>query len=300
MSIIRDGPEAHNSLFASGIPDDTPEILKRAAQRIQFTPSYVIVGVYRLFTDRTLSKPVWDKTKHGLRRGTTLSLVWGVLTFGIQRAFVAYFMSKSPRVTGLADDTFFGYQLPFSLISYATVTFIAAQATMAIRFFLSRNLRIARDRVWDQSVASRGKGPDFWKPYVEEWDHPPVIKRAPWWQRVLFGNWVLSMIIRKVVFIPFGFIPVIGIVIPAWFKGLGMARILHRRYFEAKGMTDEQVAVFMEERKWDYRAFGFTAALLEGLPLIGLVFSVSNRIGAAMWAHDLEKMQHFHAQKKRS
>ena len=69
-------------------------------------------------------------------------------------------------------------------------------------------------------------------------------------------------------------------------------------------MTPEQIAIFIEERKWDYRgtsspllatsflshlepitAFGFTAALVERLPIIGLVFSVSNRIGAAMWAH---------------
>ena len=70
-------------------------------------------------------------------------------------------------------------------------------------------------------------------------------------------------------------------------------------------MTPEQIATFIEERKWDYRgtsspllvvsslshlkpvttAFGFTAALVERLPIIGLVFSVSNRIGAAMWAH---------------
>ena len=62
----------------------------------------------------------------------------------------------------------------------------------------------------------------------------------------------------------------------------------------------------MEERKWDYRStfsfnvdfvmqcisvltaalvFGFAAALLEGLPVIGLLFTLSNRIGAAMWAH---------------
>lgn len=42
-------------------------------------------------------------------------------------------------------------------------------------------------------------------------------------------------------------------------------------------------------------AFGFVAALLEGLPVVGLVFSISNRIGAAMWAHDLEKRQHLFA-----
>lgn len=38
-------------------------------------------------------------------------------------------------------------------------------------------------------------------------------------------------------------------------------------------------------------AFGFTAALLEALPFIGLLFSVSNRVGAAAWGVDLEKRQ---------
>lgn len=47
----------------------------------------------------------------------------------------------------------------------------------------------------------------------------------------------------------------------------------------------------MVERLIEFRAFGFAAALLERLPIIGIVFSISNRIGAAMWAHDLEKQQ---------
>jgi hypothetical protein len=38
--------------------------------------------------------------------------------------------------------------------------------------------------------------------------------------------------------------------------------------------------------------FGFAASLLESIPILGLGFSVSNRIGAAMWAFDLEKRQH--------
>jgi len=58
-------------------------------------------------------------------------------------------------------------------------------------------------------------------------------------------------------------------------------------------MTRHQIAVFIEERKWDYRLFGFVAALLENIPIIGLIFTISNRVGAAMWAHDLEKKQHF-------
>jgi hypothetical protein len=70
-------------------------------------------------------------------------------------------------------------------------------------------------------------------------------------------------------------------------------------------MTPHEVAVFIEERKWDYRCklllhfidthisltdvffsvFGFAAALLEEIPIIGLIFTISNRVGAAMWAH---------------
>jgi len=34
-------------------------------------------------------------------------------------------------------------------------------------------------------------------------------------------------------------------------------------------------------------AFGFAAALVESLPIVGLIFTISNRIGAAMWAHGL-------------
>jgi hypothetical protein len=33
--------------------------------------------------------------------------------------------------------------------------------------------------------------------------------------------------------------------------------------------------------------FGFAAAVLEALPFIGLIFSISNQVGAAMWAHGM-------------
>lgn len=56
-------------------------------------------------------------------------------------------------------------------------------------------------------------------------------------------------------------------------------------------MTPLQEELFIVERLKEFRMFGFTAALVERLPLIGIVFSISNRIGAAMWAHDMEKQQ---------
>ena len=34
-----------------------------------------------------------------------------------------------------------------------------------------------------------------------------------------------------------------------------------------------------------FSVFGFAAALLESIPIVGLIFTISNRVDAAMWAH---------------
>jgi hypothetical protein len=60
------------SLNIDAIPDD----LKRAALRMQLPPSYVVVGIYRLFTDEHLWRPTWDKCKHGVQRGALVGAVW--------------------------------------------------------------------------------------------------------------------------------------------------------------------------------------------------------------------------------
>ncbi|KAJ6589930.1 hypothetical protein DFH09DRAFT_1140459 [Mycena vulgaris] len=289
------GPETQDALFAADPASKVPPSLLRATSRLQFPPSYVLVGVYRFFTDKLLYVPAWQKCQHGVQRGAAVGLVWTFLTFGIQKKFIEFFLANSPRVTGLSNDTMFGYKIPFSVHTYAAVLLLGSQITYILRFFLSRNIGVARERAWDQTVASRGKGPDFWLPYVEEWANPPHVAVDTWtnrFQEKWLGG-VSMFIIKRVLLIPFNFYPGVGIILAAWFKGLGTAHNLHRQYFSAKKMTDKEIAVFMEERKWDYRTFGFTAALLEGLPILGLIFTISNRVGAAMWAHDLEKRQHF-------
>lgn len=282
-----------------GLPEphiaNVPAELRSATARLQFPPSYVVVGVYRLLTDKSLTRPAWDKCKHGAFRGAGVALAWAILTFKIQRKFVEIFLIKSPSVTGLSRDAVFGIHMPFDLPTYATLTFVATQATAILTFFLSKNIRIARDRVYEQTVISRAKDPSFWGPYVEEWDNPPRPSRS---LLTRFAGSPFGRIAIKLALTPLHLVPIVGIVLSAWLRALGTGRHLHRPYFKAKKMTEDQVAVFVEERKWDYRAFGFTAALLEGIPVIGLLFTVSNRIGAAMWAHDLEKRQHYIAQTK--
>ncbi|KAH7106428.1 hypothetical protein BKA62DRAFT_687123 [Auriculariales sp. MPI-PUGE-AT-0066] len=258
--------------------------------RMAFPPSYCLVGVYRLLNDEQLRTPIWDKCRHGVQRGAIVGLVWVVLTYKTQKFFVETFLANSPSVTGLNPDSVFGFQVP--LTTYATWLFMSHQCTLLLRFFLAKNLRIARERAWDQTVQSRAKGPEFWQPYIEEWAQPPVIKpdENPW--KHYLGSWASRWILTKIILAPLDLYPFIGIAISAWFKALQTSRFLHLPYFEAKKMGKPQIALFVEERKWDYRVFGWAAALLESIPIVGLFFTVSNRIGAAMWAFDLEKRQH--------
>jgi hypothetical protein len=77
MSIVSAGPEAQDSLFANDKSvNKVPQKLERAQFRLEFPPSYAIVGVYRLITDPTLYKPAWDKCRHGTIRGFIVGLIW--------------------------------------------------------------------------------------------------------------------------------------------------------------------------------------------------------------------------------
>ena len=71
-----------------------PENLQRATLRLEFPPSYVVVGIYRLFTDKSLSEPAWVKCAHAVRRGAIVGSVWALATFSIQRKFIEIFLAK--------------------------------------------------------------------------------------------------------------------------------------------------------------------------------------------------------------
>lgn len=87
----------------------------------------------------------------------------------------------------------------YKLFLDATILLVSNQITYILRFFLSRNIRIARDRAWDYTVASRGKGPEFWKGYVEEWDDPPKIQEVGWEKQVekWIGGWFGLFVVKR-------------------------------------------------------------------------------------------------------
>lgn len=69
-------PGDYGKEVSSPYDENVPANLKASSSRLQFPPSYVVVGVYRLFTDKSLRVPAWHKLKHGVVRGATVAIVW--------------------------------------------------------------------------------------------------------------------------------------------------------------------------------------------------------------------------------
>jgi hypothetical protein len=79
------------------------------------------------------------------------------------------------------------------LFTDAAVLLLGSQITYILRFFLAKNIHIARDRAWEQTVASRGKGPDFW--FVTTISFPDGRKHdVPGFHTSKYGFFVLQAI----------------------------------------------------------------------------------------------------------
>ncbi|SPO28821.1 uncharacterized protein UTRI_05135_B [Ustilago trichophora] len=173
--------------------------------------------------------------------------------------------------------------------------FVIGQVHAIMEFWLRRKLKECRSTAYVQTVKSRGKAADWWTEYVEEFSNPPTkkaikdAKKQGWYLKL--ASPLVRFFILKVFLLPVDFVPFFGMALGAALRSLTYGRTLHVPFFEAKRMSPFQIELWITERQHAYRSFGFVAALMERIPLIGMVFSISNRIGAAMWAHDLEKRQ---------
>lgn len=287
----------------SGPPknENVPDTLHRAALRLEFPPSYVVVGAYRLLSDKSLFVPMWQKCRNGFLRGIAVGGVWVCdcwqgsppkLLTTTQYAVLSdllyptwahknlldkvcqlcggtlWSLSSSALQTLLATQTILswvtGLHLTYPPVRFllysssiahrtrvgAVIVLLSSQITFILKFFLSRNLRIARERAWDQTIASRGKGPAFWQPYVEEWDVPPVVDVGQWAGLEVARSTILRLFLKNsefeiqllfyfsgvmnapftqiVIMIPMHVLPVGGLLVTAAFKALGTARYLHK------------------------------------------------------------------------
>ncbi|KAF9897349.1 hypothetical protein BX616_005756 [Lobosporangium transversale] len=91
--------------------------------------------------------------------------------------------------------------------------------------------------------------------------------------------------------LPLNFIPVVGPLTFCYINAKARIPDIHRRYFDLKEMTVDEREAWIKAHQSDYRAFAFVSQALELIPLLGIFFSFTNTIGAALWAVELERDQ---------
>ncbi|POW20846.1 hypothetical protein PSHT_03077 [Puccinia striiformis] len=254
---------------------------------LRFPTSYLTVGIYRLGTDAKINRAIVQEFSTIVKRLVILSIIYCTIAYPITKVWVKYFYLSSKRAKqeqemtgGRSSMNSMGSSM-FSLLNFTTISLVLSQLSSIIEFFLLRKLKKTRSKVYDFTLQSRDKSDEFWIPYVEEWDHPPFEKAqkrmSKWkWYKTITGP-IFRLLILKV---------------GSFLVSLTLSERLLERYFTMKKMSELERALFMVERENSLRLLGFGAAVLEKIPILGILFSFSNRIAFAMFAHDLEKHQH--------
>ncbi|TFK46488.1 hypothetical protein OE88DRAFT_1721107 [Heliocybe sulcata] len=98
-----------------------------------------------------------------------------------------------------------------------------------------------------------------------------------------------SGIAKYALSLPLNFIPAVGTAFFILYNGTELEGPgWHSRYFQLKGLSKQQRQSFIESHRPEYTAFGAATLLLNLVPFVGLLFSFTNTIGAALWAADVE------------
>lgn len=113
------------------------------------------------------------------------------------RSFAFFRVSLAFRSSMLTNALYVPYVTQYlSVTTWATLVSLSSQMGGIVEFFLSKNIRIARDRAWDLTIASRGKNRDFWGPYIEEWQKPPKVNETSGLEKI-FGKWWARLLFRR-------------------------------------------------------------------------------------------------------
>ncbi|KAJ1927337.1 hypothetical protein IWQ60_003007 [Tieghemiomyces parasiticus] len=115
----------------------------------------------------------------------------------------------------------------------------------------------------------------------------PAAQQRHAWARgiaagILFG---LFQVLVLLLSLPLNAIPIAGTVLAAAINGIILAWGYHLHYLvELRGMTFRQSRRWVSLNRSKYMGFGVTAFLLELVPLLNVVFMLTNAIGSALWA----------------
>ena len=195
--------------------------------------------------DAKLWTPIWLRTRTTLKRAVLFLPLYLLLAYPLTRLYVTFILARSPFAPARIEDAqYFG----LNVVTFTNWSLILGQISMILEWALKREVTKATKDVYEATVASRGKSVDFWKPYFEEWELPPVeraqrsLLRQSWYAKlsgplvrmlVLKGKLLRSFVDRalsaaSVLLLPLGFIPFLSLFVSSLLQSLSMTRLLHQ------------------------------------------------------------------------
>ena len=100
-------------------------------------------------------------------------------------------------------------------------------------------------------------------------------------------RWSFDGIVKRLLYLPLNFIPLIGTALFVFARGKAEGPRFLNRYWQLKGGKAKEEHV--KKVPGAYTAFGTMSVLLEMVPVVGIFFSFTNTVGAALWAAEIEK-----------
>ncbi|KAL0261883.1 hypothetical protein SLS55_003316 [Diplodia seriata] len=254
------------------------EVAREEAERVRSlasqavssgTYAYPLRGFLYFLSHRSLWKPMQSKLAPVISTGVGVTTFMFVFTYLPQAAILTIFNGPLAALT--------------------TVLLVLSESS-TISNLLSRTFFIddALIDTFDGTLVSRGMTSLVSEGRQIKPGSDPIGKLGKLMKKP-FARFSPDAIIRYIIYLPLNLIPVVGTVMFIILRGRKAGPAAHARYFQLKGMKSHQKEDFIEQRKAAYTSFGVPAVLLELIPVVGLFFSFTNTVGAALWAADMEQ-----------
>jgi len=245
-------------------------LIQNAVKSYAYT--YPLRGIYYFLRHKELSKPLRNELAPLITTGIGVTTLMFLFTYLPQAALLSIFsgplavistiflvLSESATITNVISKGFF---IEDALINTFDGTLLICD----------QQKLVSQGRV----LNPRGAAAD-------------VIGRLGKIAKRPFARFTPTAIIRYFMYLPLNFIPVVGPILFLLLQARKFGPAAHARYFQLKGMSKNQKDQWVHERKAEYTGFGIPAMLLEMIPFVGIFFSFTNTVGAALWAADIEK-----------
>lgn len=243
---------------------------------------YPLRGVVYVFRNPSLCRPVFSfATK-------TMAITTGTLVVCCR-----FFYWPQYRLL----STYLGGGWPIKLM---TAGLVAAESFFPVYWTFENRLHRLQNKVFDETLKLRGCAAIQPLSDLEQQQLQSVMqsrralraqkkKTDSLWVRMVLTPLRSHLAFTLMTMVSTALGPV-GPLALAYLHGQSQALDLHEHYLNLKGLkTREQLEAVAQCVDLGYRSFGMTATLLNVIPILNWSLALTNSVGAAIWAADIER-----------